>query len=149
MQYINKGYRLSNRRSIGRTVLLWILLIFILVPLIEVAIFIGAGHTIGVLQTIVLILISGIIGAFLVRTQGAQVIYNIKRSVEQGLLPSNELIDGLFVLIGGALLLTPGFFTDLIGLVMLLPPTRRVLREFGKEYLRRRFKSYIVRIDID
>ncbi|HZD60176.1 MAG TPA: FxsA family protein [Anaerolineae bacterium] len=129
--------------------LLWILLIFILVPLIEVAIFIGAGHTIGVLQTIVLILISGIIGAFLVRTQGAQVIYNIKRSVEQGLLPSNELIDGLFVLIGGALLLTPGFFTDLIGLVMLLPPTRRVLREFGKEYLRRRFKSYIVRIDID
>lgn len=140
---------LSAKRSVGRAMFLWILLIFTIVPLIEIAIFIEAGQIIGALQTIVLIFVTGIIGAFLVRMQGAQVIYKIMRNVEQGRLPANELIEGLFVLIGGALLLTPGFFTDLIGLLMLLPPTRKTARELTKKYLNRRLKNYLVRIDVD
>jgi len=130
-------------------ILAWILLIFILVPVIEIAIFIEAGRFIGTLPTIILILLTGIIGGILVKMQGAHVVFRIMRSLEQGRLPGNEIIEGLFVLVGGALLLTPGFFTDVIGLLMLIPQTRVVFREAAKGYFRKKAKSYLVRIDID
>jgi UPF0716 protein FxsA len=101
-----------------------LLLLFTLIPLIELYILIKVGGMIGALNTILIIVVTGITGAYLARTQGFRVIQKINLAIEQGRTPGRELLEGLFILIGGFTLLTPGFITDLMGLSMLLPLTR-------------------------
>ncbi len=102
-----------------------LLLLFTLIPLVELYILIKIGGLIGALNTIFIIVITGIIGAYLARSQGFKVIQKINLAMEQGRTPGRELLEGLFILIGGFTLLTPGFITDLMGLSMLVPLTRR------------------------
>jgi len=101
-----------------------LLLLFTLIPLIELYILIKVGGLIGALNTILIIIVTGITGAYLARTQGFIVIQKINLAMEQGRTPGRELLEGLFILIGGFTLLTPGFITDIMGLSMLLPFTR-------------------------
>ncbi|MDJ0957872.1 MAG: FxsA family protein [Arenicellales bacterium] len=103
----------------------FLLLLFFLVPLIEIYLLIEIGGVIGVGWTIFFVVFTAVLGAFLVRAQGFSTINRIRTQMNQGQLPAMELIEGLFLLIAGALLLTPGFFTDAIGFVCLTPPLRR------------------------
>lgn len=111
-----------------RVPLLVILALFVLVPILELYIIIQVGQAIGVLPTIGLLILDSVLGSLLMRAQGRAVWRRFNTAIAAGRPPAREVLDGAFVLVGGALLLTPGFTTDLVGLLLLLPPTRRVLQ---------------------
>ena len=115
-----------------------LLLLFIATPILEMAILIEVGKRIGTLPTIAIIVITGIIGASLARSQGIRIYRNIRQSLYGGELPHNHLIEGLLILVGGALLITPGILTDIAGFALVLPWTRKLVRESLKKYFRKR-----------
>lgn len=106
-----------------------ILIIFTVVPLLELYILIEAGRTIGLGATVLLVLLTGIAGAWLARSQGTEILRQIQTETAGGRMPATTLLDGALVLVGGLLLLTPGFFTDLLGFSFLAPITRKVWRK--------------------
>jgi UPF0716 protein FxsA len=108
--------------------LILLLLLFILVPIAELAVLIQVGQLIGVWWTILLLLADAVVGSLLWRSQGRAVWRRFNAAVSEGRVPHREVIDGVLVVFGGALLLTPGFITDIFGALFLLPPTRAVLR---------------------
>lgn len=108
-------------------------LLFIIVPLIELAILIYIGTLIGFWYTILIIVVTGFLGALMARMQGLKTMARIRSSLEQGTVPSNELFNGALIFVGGLLLLTPGLITDIIGFALLLPQTRRII---GKVIIR-------------
>jgi UPF0716 protein FxsA len=118
-----------------------LILIFIVVPLIEILLLIEIGSRIGALNTIFIIILTGILGASLMRHQGFTIIRNIQRDLSQGQMPTGELINGALVLVGGIVLLTPGFFTDAIGFVLLLPATRALILKKIQLLIRRKIES--------
>lgn len=99
-------------------------IIFILVPLIELMILIEIGGVIGSLWTFIIIISTAIIGAKLVRQQGLQTWGKIQQQMAQGQIPAQSLFDGICILVSGVLLLTPGYITDIIGILLLTPPFR-------------------------
>jgi UPF0716 protein FxsA len=99
-------------------------LVFLAVPLIEIAIFIQVGGLIGLWPTLGLVLLTAVVGTLLVRSQGAQTLLDLRRSLADLSDPSEPLAHGAMILFAGALLLTPGFFTDIIGFALLIPPVR-------------------------
>ncbi|MEX0603764.1 MAG: FxsA family protein [Marinobacter sp.] len=101
------------------------LLIFIILPIVEMAILIKVGTVIGALSTIGLVLLTAIIGAALLRQQGLATLLRANQRINSGELPAREVAEGLILAVGGALLLTPGFVTDAIGLLCLIPFTRQ------------------------
>lgn len=115
-----------------------LLLLFIVTPLVEMAILIELGRRFGTWHTIGIVLLTGLIGASLAKAQGLQVYRNLMSSLYNGELPHNYLIEGLLLLIGGALLITPGVLTDFVGFVLVLPWTRSLVRERVKSQLRKR-----------
>jgi len=100
-------------------------LVFIVVPLIEIYILIEVGSVIGVVPTIALVVLTAMIGSAMLRHQGFATIRKAQASLDQGAVPAEALVDGVFLVIGGALLLTPGFFTDAFGFLCLLPAGRK------------------------
>lgn len=104
-----------------------LLLAFILVPLIEIALFIQVGDVIGLGWTLVTVVVTAIIGASLVRRQGADIMMRVQRSLDTFRDPTQPLAEGAMVLFSGALLLTPGFFTDFIGFALLVPGVRKFI----------------------
>ena len=118
-----------------------LLLLFIVTPIVEMALLIELGRRFGTLHTIGLIIITGIIGAWLAKSQGLQVYQNLRESFYNGELPHNHLIDGLLILMGGALLITPGILTDVTGFILVLPWTRRFVREKLKVHFKGRIAS--------
>lgn len=102
-------------------------LLFITVPIIEMWILIEVGSVIGALSTILLVFLTAAIGLMLLRQQGLSTLLRVNQRIEQGQLPASEIIEGVFLAVGGALLLTPGFVTDAIGFACLLPPTRKLM----------------------
>ena len=117
---------------------LLLVLAFLVVPVLELYVLIQVGHLIGVLPTIALLVVSAVLGAALVRWQGRRTWAAFRAATEAGRLPTTEVADGALVIFGGALLLTPGFATDLLGLLCVLPPTRAVLRRIALAVLTRR-----------
>ncbi|MBS4024813.1 MAG: FxsA family protein [Clostridia bacterium] len=105
-----------------------LLILFIVVPIIELVLLIEIGRIIGTFYTIGLIFATGIIGVFLAKTQGFLVLRNIRLSLARGEMPGQHLIDGLLIFAGGMALLTPGLLTDLLGLSLLFPVTRGFYR---------------------
>lgn len=116
-----------------------LLLLFILVPLIEVVILIRIGTHIGALNTIFMVIGIGLAGAWLARREGLRAFINIQRELAAGRLPGDAMIDGVLVLVAGLLMITPGVLTDMAGLLLLVPPVRAVVRAS----LKRRFSSRI------
>ncbi|MFQ5709585.1 MAG: FxsA family protein [bacterium] len=116
-----------------------LIVLFTLIPLIELALLIELGNHIGLLNTIAVVILTGVTGAALARAQGFAILSRIQRELHQGRLPGEELINGALVLAGALLLLTPGLLTDTLGFVLLFPVTRK----FFKNYLKRVFRSKI------
>src|SRR5436189_2962872 len=117
-----------------------LVLLFIVVPIAEIAIIIQVGNAIGVWWTIALLIADAVIGSMLARTQGRAAWRRFTLAIESGRVPARETVDGILVLFGGALLLTPGFLSDILGLFLLLPPTRAFVRAL----LVRRFAGRMV-----
>ncbi len=105
-----------------------LIVIFVVVPIVELAVIIQIGQLIGVLPTIALLLIDSIVGSMLLRAQGRATWERFNRALAERRPPAREVLDGVLVIFGGALLITPGFVTDVLGLLLLLPPTRALLR---------------------
>lgn len=103
------------------------LLLFIAVPIIEMWILIQVGGEIGALPTIALVVLTAMIGLSLLKRQGLSTLMSARAKMDQGRIPAGELVSGVMVAVGGALLLTPGFVTDAAGFLLLLPMTRRWL----------------------
>jgi len=116
-----------------------LLLLFTIVPLAELYILIKIGGYIGGFNTILLVLMTAMLGASLARLQGLRTLQQIQLSLSQGQIPAEEMIDGVLILMGGLLLLTPGVLTDLFALVLLFPYTRA----YFKRWLRRRFDKMV------
>ena len=103
-------------------------LLFVIVPILEIAVLIQVGQVIGGWNTIALLILVGAGGAWLAKREGIAVYRRFRRQVETGVVPGKELADGFMILLAGALLLTPGFVTDILALLLLLPPVRAVIR---------------------
>jgi UPF0716 protein FxsA len=121
-----------------------LLLAFILIPLLELTLLIKLGGAIGVLNTIGIVVLTAVVGAYLARMEGTRTLLHIRASMDRGIMPTDELIDALIIFASGAVLLTPGFLTDLCGLLLLFPPSRHAFRE----WLKRRLASKINKRDI-
>ena len=115
-----------------------LVVLFAVIPVIEIYLIIKAGQLIGPLPTVLLLLAISLAGAWLVRSQGFLILRRIQSELAEGRLPTAELLDGAMILVGGVLLLTPGFFTDLLGLLFLIPFTRSVIKEIVRRWLQRR-----------
>ncbi|HEB63460.1 MAG TPA: membrane protein FxsA [Gammaproteobacteria bacterium] len=106
-------------------------LLFLIIPIIEIYLLIQVGSVIGAFYTILLIILTAIAGAFLLRIQGLATLRRVQEAVAMGKVPAMELLEGLMLLVGGALLLTPGFFTDALGFICLIPTLRQgIIRLF-------------------
>jgi UPF0716 protein FxsA len=116
-----------------------LLLLFVLVPIAELALLIEIGNRIGLAATLALIVLTGVLGAGLARHQGLGVLAKIRSEMDQGRLPTGQLVDGALILVAGAVLMTPGVLTDALGFFCLIPPGRRLL----KKVLSRRFESAV------
>jgi UPF0716 protein FxsA len=102
--------------------------LFIVVPIVELAVIIQVGQAIGALNTIALLILVGVVGAWLAKREGLAVYRRFRRQVEAGVVPGREIADGFMIMLAGAMLLTPGFVTDVLALLLLLPPVRAAIR---------------------
>ena len=126
--------------------MLWkLFLAFTLIPVSEIYILITIGGQIGILPSIALVILTGLVGASLARSQGLQTLGRIQDSFQQGLVPGEELLNALLIAIAGVVLLTPGFLTDAAGLFLLIPATRTLCRE----WLKRRMESVYAQRNAD
>ena len=113
-------------------------LFFIGIPLIEVMLFITIGKYIGLWNTILIIIITGIIGAILVKSQGVATLKKGLEEIQSNKIPIQSMVQGIAIIIAGAFLLTPGFLTDTLGAILLIPPFRSKIAGFVIEYLKKR-----------
>ncbi len=114
-------------------------LLFTLGPVFELWLLIQVGGLIGPLQTLLLVIITGAVGAYFTRQQGLKVLTTFQSAVQRGEMPTDIIIEGLMVLVGGALLVTPGIATDFFGFALVFPATRKPIRLFLQAYLIRNF----------
>ena len=118
--------------------LLGLLLLFIVVPLAELYVIFKVGDAIGWPWAILILAVDSIVGTVLLRTQGRAVWRRFNETLNSGRMPHREVMDGVLVIFGGAFLITPGFITDLLGLPLLIPPTRGVIRRIVTKRLGQR-----------
>jgi UPF0716 protein FxsA len=123
-----------------RSVPILLILLFIAVPIAEIYVIIQVGEAIGALPTIAILIADSVLGSWLLRSQGRAAWRRFNRAVAERRPPAREVIDGVLIVFGGALLITPGFISDAFGLLLLLPPTRAVIRTL----LVRNFTSRLV-----
>ena len=111
----------------------YLIILFIAMPIIELAVLIKVGQFLGVFNTLAIVIGTGLAGALLARSQGLRVLKNIQNKLNSGLLPGEHLFDGLFIFCGGLLLLTPGLITDSIGFIFLVPYSRNLIKKWLKK----------------
>jgi UPF0716 protein FxsA len=116
-----------------------LVLVFVVVPLAELYVIIEVGQAIGTVPTIAILVADSVLGSLLLRSQGRGAWRRLNEALAAGRAPAREALDGTLVIFGGAFLITPGFVTDLIGLVLLVPPTRALVRRALVAHLSRRF----------
>jgi len=126
-------------------VLLALLALFIAVPLAELYVIFKVGEAIGAVPTILLLAADSVLGSLLLRSQGRVVWRRFNETVRAGRVPHSEVIDGVLVIFGGAFLITPGFLTDVVGLLLLLPPTRALFRRAVRRRIERRTATGVAR----
>jgi UPF0716 protein FxsA len=115
-----------------------LLVLFTFIPIIEIYVLIEAGRQIGAGPTIALVILTGIAGAYLARSQGFQLLQRIQNDLQQGRVPAEEIFDGAMILAGGVVLLTPGFCTDLLGFCLLTPLTRRYFKQWLRHWMEKK-----------
>ncbi len=121
-------------------------LLFIGVPLLELFILIQIGQMVGLWPTIGLVVLTGMAGAALARREGLRTLWNLQEELGGGRLPGRAIMEGFAILVGGALLLTPGILTDVVGFSLLLPPTRSLFLEHLKKSLEERLEAGTIRV---
>ena len=129
--------------------LLKLFLAFTIIPIIEIYLLIEIGSMFGALTAVTLVILTGFMGAFLARLQGLKTLFRIQESLREGRMPSTELLDALLIVIAGLVLLTPGFLTDSIGFILLVPITRKYIktwihRQIEIRYMPNRAKDIII-----
>lgn len=117
-----------------------LLALFIIVPAVELILLIKIGSKIGPLPTIALILVTGFLGAFLTKLQGALALANFRKAIFEGRIPKDEVLDGVMILVAGAVLLTPGFLTDAFGFLLLLPSFRKPVGKWIGRWVQKNVK---------
>ena len=122
-----------------RPMFLKLFLAFTLVPFLEIYLLIKIGSYIGAFNTVVIVILTGFLGALLARYQGLQTIQRVRESLQRGEIPAGEMLDALLILLAGIVLLTPGFLTDVAGLILLIPRTRSLF----KIWIRGKFAQWI------
>jgi UPF0716 protein FxsA len=122
-------------------------LLFSVVPIIEIWLLIKVGRVIGALPTVCLLLVISMVGAWLAKSQGLRTVEAIRDELAAGRLPASSLLDGAMILTGGILLLTPGFFTDFLGLFFLFPLSRTLLKKWLRRVLERELSRGTIVID--
>ncbi len=125
-----------------------LLMLFTIVPIVELYILVNVGKEIGTINTIGIVILTGVAGASFARSQGAMVIGQIRSAVNQGEMPGRELLQGAMVLVGAVLLITPGFVTDIVGLSLLFPVTRALYTAVALKYLKKKIQPHIINGDI-
>jgi UPF0716 protein FxsA len=118
--------------------LLALIAIFIIVPLAELYVILRVGDAIGLAPTLALLVADSLLGSWLLKTQGRAVWNRFNAALGAGRVPHSEVIDGVLIIFGGAFLITPGFITDIVGVFLLLPPTRAVVRRIARRSIERR-----------
>lgn len=118
-----------------------LLALFIIVPMVELYALIEIGKRIGALTTISIIILTGVIGTYLIKNQGFIILRKIQSDINEGILPGDSLIQGAIILAGGLLLLTPGFITDIAGFVFLIPTSRKIVKKYLLIWLKRKIKE--------
>jgi len=121
-------------------------LLFSVIPILEIYLLVKAGSIIGPLPTVGLLLLVSLTGAWMIRHQGFEILRRIQSELSQGRMPAAELLDGVMVLTGGILLLTPGFFTDFLGLFFLFPFTRALIGRFAALWIQQRLSRGVVTV---
>ena len=114
-------------------------LLFIVLPIIELAVIIQVGQAIGVFNTIAALLVVSFVGAWLVKREGMSVWRRFQQQVQMGVVPGREIADGVLIMLAGALLISPGFVTDCVGILLLLPPVRAAVRSAALYRVGRKF----------
>lgn len=120
--------------------------LFIVVPILELALLIQLGQWVGVAPTVLLVAVTGLGGALLARTQGVRTLASVQLELARGRLPARSLMDGASILVGGAFLMTPGILTDVAGFALLVPPTRRLIQGWILARLGRALKRGTLRV---
>ncbi|MEM7385817.1 MAG: FxsA family protein [Verrucomicrobiota bacterium] len=115
-----------------------LLLLFIVVPVLELILFLTLGKQIGIPLTILIILITAVLGAWLTKKEGLRALNRFQKAMGEGRLPHEEVLDGMMILVAGAVLLTPGFLTDTVGFLLLTPPVRDLLKKHFGQHLKTR-----------
>jgi UPF0716 protein FxsA len=115
--------------------------IFLVIPIIELYLLIKIGGIIGAFNTVLIILITASLGAYLAKSQGLRVLREIQEATSRGYMPGNELLHGFFILVGSFALITPGFLSDIIGLSMLIPQIREIYVEMAKKIIRKKIQN--------
>lgn len=125
-----------------------LILLFTVLPMVELALLIAVGREIGIANTMAIVVITGILGALLARSQGLSTLGRIQSSLRRGIMPANEIINGFMILAGGLLLITPGLITDAVGFLTLIPQTRSVIKSVLVKKMKRALDSGNVQIHI-
>jgi UPF0716 protein FxsA len=123
-------------------------LLFVLLPIAELTILIQMGQAVGFWLTLAIVLATGAVGAALARSQGMRVLAEVQRELVAGRVPHRQVLDGMAILVGGTLLLTPGFITDVVGVALLFPPTRRLLQAFARRWFERQIQTGTMRVSV-
>jgi len=118
-------------------ILTWLVVLFVAMPLIELLVLLRVHEAIGLMSTLALVILTGVVGAFLARVQGLLVVTQIQRELAGGRMPAPRLMDGVMILVAGVLLITPGLITDAAGFALLVPPVRAAIRA----WLRRKVEA--------
>ena len=121
--------------------LLKLFLAFTIIPIIEIYLLIEIGSIFGALTAVILVILTGFLGAFLARMQGLQTFFRIQESLREGRMPSGDLLDALLIVIAGLVLLTPGFLTDSAGFLLLIPATRNFIKYWLRRQIELRYMS--------
>ena len=116
--------------------LLKLFLAFTLIPLVEIYLLIKLGQNFGAITSILLVIFTGILGAFLARMEGLRTLFRIQETMGEGRMPGEELLDALLIAIAGLVLITPGFITDVVGFLLLFPFTRMLVKNWLKVWMR-------------
>lgn len=119
----------------------YLILLFTILPAVELAILIKVGGHIGAGNTLMIIIFTGIAGASLARLQGFTVLRNIQDSLNKGEMPTDSMLDGVMIFCGGVVLLTPGFITDALGFMLLIPWTRSLIKYWARKRIQRAINS--------
>ena len=130
------------------SVLAKLALIFVVVPLLELALLIQIGQVVGFLPTMILVVITGIMGAWLARLEGLKTLWKLRDDLALGQLPGQAIVDGMSILVGATLLLTPGVITDFVGFILLLPPTRYAMQRLVKNHFKQQIKDGIIQVAV-